>query len=64
MSSYKTNRKQNIYSLEAAMRVSILFALCESDHCCILWFQIFLENLEHEDAFVYLSAIQGKLVMV
>ncbi|CAH7065874.1 Tango6 [Phodopus roborovskii] len=25
--------------------------------------QIFLENLEHEDTFVYLSAIQGKLVL-
>lgn len=56
MSSYKTNKKQSIYSFEAA--------LCESYHCCILWFQIFLENLEHEDAFVYLSAIQGKLILI
>lgn len=29
------------------------------NHAMVCPFQLFLENLEHEDSFVYLSAIQG-----
>ena len=35
-----------------------------TDTCfCSVLLQLFLENLDHEDSFVYLSAIQGERIL-
>lgn len=40
--------------------VKTILLECKLGDSWTLSFQVFLENLEHEDSFVYLSAIQGK----